>query len=51
MNGLGVFWTYAALLGEFYLGMTMLTAAMIAVGALAVGARALNLLRVIHNPR
>jgi Na+/H+-dicarboxylate symporter len=49
-HGLGVLRTYAALIGEFYLGLGLLFAAMLAVGALTLGRRGLELLRAIRQP-
>jgi Na+/H+-dicarboxylate symporter len=49
-NGLDVLWGYGRLLLDFYLGLALLWALLIAVGGLFLGRRMIALLRYIREP-
>jgi len=49
-NGLDVLWGYGRLLLDFYLGLAILWALLIAVGSLFLGRRMIALLRYIREP-
>ena len=50
INGLGILWTYATLVTEFYFGLLILWAILIGIGALFLGRRIISLVRYIREP-
>ncbi|MDB6045633.1 MAG: dicarboxylate/amino acid:cation symporter [Gammaproteobacteria bacterium] len=49
-EGLGVIGAYGLFIGEFYLGLALLWAILIALGALVIGRRVMRLVRRIREP-